>query len=620
MPTSSAVVNTNATGPCTTSNIVIDPTVTFEIKSGDRLPAIVSSGSAALSFVLLGAQTGIMAHYGLKEAGPGLSSAGLDMDVSALYGSPGNSLGGGGAEFGGVGGGVGGFDFGMFDLLDAAQFVMIAGQLNLTATPHVVGFFAEYFVPFTGLLPLSLAKDLGDSIPTRSWTPTGVTALLKPGTWGGDVTPADLFPYSVAMLILWSFGVMILWLVLALVAPACLQHRDRVRSAQETMALRRRSSFVGQVPDTVGPWSARLLKLVGFVVRVYVTMYYILAMLALFEMWDSTIENGFDLAAAVVVLIAVIFPVLFAAFLGSRDNRALNYPGSKLRLAFGPLFASFSVSKKTFFLINPLGDRLVSAAIIVFASRRPTLQLFLLFGKQALVLSALLKFKPLRHAGVHSFTVAMAIVRCIVLLLSLAFIQGAVTDTEDVYQLFGWVVALVHVATFLSILYMACIKLTRACASRSLRYKAPPKLADGPIGFVQNPMSRPVAAGARSPASATSVEGEEAEGGASTPKASSKLSAAAARVDNNPLFAVVGKAGKATPEPTPKAVKRVDANPLFADLPGSPSGSPLSSSGSPSDQRARQEFAPQQARSGALGHYRASATRGRGRGRGAARR
>ena len=51
----------------------------------------------------------------------------------------------------------------LLQVLDAAQFIVLAGQLSGSATPWVVKYFIEYFTPLTGLVPVvggSLFPDL----------------------------------------------------------------------------------------------------------------------------------------------------------------------------------------------------------------------------------------------------------------------------------------------------------------------------------------------------------------------------------------------------------------------------------------------------------------------------
>jgi hypothetical protein len=60
-----------------------------------------------------------------------------------------------GVDYGGVGGGVWGFDAGLLQVTDVAQFVVQSGQLAASANaPCSLQAFTTYFVPFTGLLPL----------------------------------------------------------------------------------------------------------------------------------------------------------------------------------------------------------------------------------------------------------------------------------------------------------------------------------------------------------------------------------------------------------------------------------------------------------------------------------
>ena len=623
-PSSSAAAAGNSSVPCAFG---VDPTTVleFDASSGDRLPAMVSSGAAGLSASLLMIQTGTMAWKGTTEAGPALvSDPSLMLDPAARYGVAGSSLGGGGAEFGGVGGGVMGYDFGLWDVIDAAQFVVIAGQLHQSGQPWVVKYFVEYFMPSTGLVPVPLAEGFGSSEATRSWKPNSAQALLQPSTWGSGVGPEDLFPFSLVLLCAWSVFVVLLWLVVALLAPRCVSVSATSTADASAVATRRRSSYAGSVPRPPSPWKARGLKLVGFVSRVAVTMYYILTMLAMYELWDSGVEGTIDGAAALLLVVAIALPVVFGFTLASRSATALNFPGSPLRLAFGPLFATFVAPKRFFFLCSPLGERLVSAAIVVLAPRRPILQLFLIFAKQVLVLLAVLYFAPLRHTGVRRFTVAMHVFRTIVLGLSLAFIPSAVSDDKSVVELLGYLVALMHVAMWLSVLAVTFIKVSRACCSRRAAKANKPAAAAGlsmhanPLTAVSSDPESPTVAkvtkagaspaskaqlvagaGAGAGAGASAVQHASLPGTASAGTTSAAPTTPRSRVEGNPLFT--------TFRPKKASKPRTAVKSLVSAVSRADSSSRFSESGE------RVEFTPTQTRQG-LSMYksRKPATRGRG--------
>ena len=66
----------------------------------------------------------------------------------------------------GVGGGMHGLDFGLGFIVSSAQDVVIAGQLNTTATPWVVRYFVEYMGASSGIFPVG-APGVAPNDPVR---------------------------------------------------------------------------------------------------------------------------------------------------------------------------------------------------------------------------------------------------------------------------------------------------------------------------------------------------------------------------------------------------------------------------------------------------------------------
>ena len=131
----------------------------------DRIPAIVSVVSTVVACVALVVNIAVQVKGGVTEGGVGVPGVGVD--------------------FGGVGGGVFGLDGGLYEVMDAGQFVVQSGQLSGAQSPWVVKYFVEYFTPFTGLLPLVrdsgmvLALSLSPLPPPPTVGPHGPHARLQ---------------------------------------------------------------------------------------------------------------------------------------------------------------------------------------------------------------------------------------------------------------------------------------------------------------------------------------------------------------------------------------------------------------------------------------------------------
>jgi hypothetical protein len=121
------------TGVCTQSASLTSRDLLFP-HSGDRIPAIISVVSTSVAGIAVFLNWALQISKGVSDVTTGVAGLGPD--------------------FGGVGGGMYGLDAGLWQVLDAGQFVVMASQLNGTTTPWVVKYFAEYFTPFIGLLPL----------------------------------------------------------------------------------------------------------------------------------------------------------------------------------------------------------------------------------------------------------------------------------------------------------------------------------------------------------------------------------------------------------------------------------------------------------------------------------
>ena len=102
---------------------------------GHRTPAMLSGAAMVLATLAVVLTMISQAHVGVTEWSCAVEGVGVD--------------------YGGVGGGVWGFDAGLLQVTDVAQFVVQSGQLAASANATCsLQAFTTYFVPFTGLLPL----------------------------------------------------------------------------------------------------------------------------------------------------------------------------------------------------------------------------------------------------------------------------------------------------------------------------------------------------------------------------------------------------------------------------------------------------------------------------------
>ena len=438
------------------------PFITMFNQTGDRIPAIVSVTSATLTLAVLGLQT-------VQQAG---------MKVHAVAGT--------GALFGGVGEGVAGLDFGMGLVLDSAQFVMLSGALNATATPFVMRYFTEYFGPYTGLFPVA---GLGHSNATAEdqiaadvmgYVPRAVTVLFKAGYWdtADAYGPHSLLPLTLGVSALLSVVVFVAAAVAAL-SPLCAHRR---------------------LPKNRLVYAVQYAT--GRVVGLWWFLYYLISTAVVYELWQSGGTGGpggafYDYEAPVAVgsdegvdddlllvptppptvagmpmdalawatlAVVLVLPAVFIALvLSCAWRRSIRTSHSGVALVLSPIYASFTMDMRLWGLLSLL-DRFASAVVLVTAAQRPTLQVLILSCKAVAWAGLLARYRPARNSLVHSATLATAVYRALILGFTVAYIPHAASGSADDIDAIGWVMALVHVAYFLTLLLLALVKLHRSCS------------------------------------------------------------------------------------------------------------------------------------------------------------
>lgn len=133
--------------PATNATATPAPSVGGKIDTGAGVrpramgpPTSPDDGMAATAATVGWVSTGIAAVQG---------AAGVAAATGISSGASAAALGAGSS----VVGGMSGFDFGLLDVLDQAQFIVMMGQLNVTQPP-VLKAMTNAFVPFTGAIPM----------------------------------------------------------------------------------------------------------------------------------------------------------------------------------------------------------------------------------------------------------------------------------------------------------------------------------------------------------------------------------------------------------------------------------------------------------------------------------
>jgi hypothetical protein len=404
----------------------------------DRIPALVSVAATIIAVLAMLALVISQSSLGVSEKSTAVAAVG--------------------PEFGGVGAGLPRADLGLWHVVDAAQFVVMAGQLCGAATPWVVRYFVEYFTPFVGLIPIGGKESALPHMGTtalRHAPPLSIAVLLQPGYWQ-DLNASTIMVYMLWMALLWTIvgtivAVALAWAWLPQLNAAV---TDFARASVSPLS-------PGTVtPSHMSPLRASVLWVLGRLTVVWAFVVYGVAVTSIHVLWQG--DGDLRSLAAAALLLVCIAPTLLLMLL-SRSVRVrctVAVPGSLANLLLGPLMAAMHAPSAWCSAVAMV-DRIVTAVVVVVASSRPTLLLVLVVAKSLLWLYVVGVFRPFRNAGVQHWSVGMAAVRACVLVLSVAFIPSAASDNSSRVLVVGYVVALLHMLTTISLATLAITKLVR---------------------------------------------------------------------------------------------------------------------------------------------------------------
>jgi hypothetical protein len=275
--------------------------------------------------------------------------------------------------------------------------------------------------------------------------PHPIAALLQGGYWS-NLSPDRLYAYSHFLAAGWLAGTGLLALV---VSCLCTGKVLGAPSRRQPVAV------------TAVLWT------LGRVVGAFMFVYYLLAVTTVYQLWAVDFATGSRAAVAWVVGLLVLVAPLAAvlAAVAVSPTASTVGAGTMHHVVLGPLVAPFRPGC-LWFGCAVLADRLLYAVVVVVASAWPVLQLVLVVARSLVFLALLVGLRPFRNPGVQQFSVAMAVVRALVLCLSVAFIPHAATHNPDRVLAVGYAVALVHVVTCAGVALLAVLKVYRTCTGR----------------------------------------------------------------------------------------------------------------------------------------------------------
>ena len=142
--------------------------------------------------------------------------------------------------------------------------------------------------------------------------------------------------------------------------------------------------------------------------------YLLLSVLVVYELSESCSTEGIDIFGWFWLIFYLIGAVLVAAYwIQSKSYDDLKM-SPQLRLALGPLYSRYHGKDRLFFVVI-LGDRLVSALLLVLMADWPVLQTLLLLLKQVAYVALLIGLAPMQHYFIYRISVLTGLARGVIL-------------------------------------------------------------------------------------------------------------------------------------------------------------------------------------------------------------